>query len=441
MYIKYEESPLSVVFSKHQKNVNYMAGGSRATRGMPDQDNGSADERSDLAVDLTDDETRRGLMKKAAGLGAAGLVGSAAGCTGGDGGSDGGGGSTKTVRLLMAPDSFMGIIFKEFQDDTNTFEQYYEDAGLNLEVAESWEGAAIFTAGGADFESFGSLEAAIIGGEREIPLACNADLVPVFLECYTQQGTPYDPAEHGGGDAGIAAAIDQQVEDQEPVGHNGWGGGTTPSGKMVYQSRWGYTWSEETDQTDIPTQVVQFFAMAKLLNQGELMLGINSPEHGMSPFMKSPTDLTSVFQLGAELEKEGFGIPQLNAWTSSQEFASEYPEAVEALVQGYQEGVDWLFSDPIGIIVGNEDRMDMLGMENEADVTFLVEWGIKLSDPGPWENDLPPQWEDTEITDEFIEADTNFLNAVTDAGMIPAWEEFLDYRKVSTDYGDGHHSG
>lgn len=422
---------------------------------MSDHDNGDDNQRTDLAVDLSDGETRRGLMKKAAGVGAGAMVASTAGCTGdgggdggdgggdgGDGGgSDGGGGSTKTVRLLMAPDSFMGIIFKEFQDDTDTFEQYYEESGLNLEVAESWEGAAIFTAGGADFESFGSLEAAIIGGEREIPLAVNANLVPVFLEVYTQQGSPWDPAEHGGGDDGIRAAVDQQVEDQEPMGHNGWGGGTTPAGKLLYESRFGYTWSEESDQTDLPTQVVQFFAMAQLLGEGELSLGLNSPEHGMSPYMNPPTDLTRQLQLGTELEKEGYGIPQLNAWTSSQEFADDYPEGVEALVQGYQEGVDWLFSDPIGIITADDDRMDMLGMENQGDVEFLIEWGILLSDPGPWENDLPPQWEDTAITDEFIETDTDFLNAVTEAGLIPEWEEFIEYRKVSTDYGDGHHSG
>jgi hypothetical protein len=415
------------------------------------ESNGTAD------GDANESWKRRKLMKAGA-VASAGVLGAAAGCTsspdsggdggsgdggsgdGGDGGDGGNGGdssgsqeSRTTVRLLLAPTGFQGIIMDYLANDTEILSDYFSDEDLEVEVSRSWEGAAIFTSGGADFETFGSLEAAKLAGERDIPLAVNANLAPQIMQVVGERGGPYDPANSGS----PQASMDRLAEQQDVFALGGWGGGTGIMMPMIVQEAFGYTFTDDESSDFENIRTAEYSAVPPLVENGDVAMGTSSPIHGASPFMapaeytgEEPT-VTSLYGCGSIVaELEGFNAPQLNSWTCSQEYASQYPGSPRGVVRAFSDGLAWLYEDPIGRIEGDDEHLNQLGLENMDQAQYVLDWGINLS----LDNELPVIYEDIELTDQFIEEDKNFLRTAQDVGFLTeGWEENLDYRQVTTE--------
>lgn len=387
----------------------------------PDHEQGA----EDLAVDLADEETRRSLMKKTA-VGAL-SAGSIAGCLGGDDGSDGSSSTQRTVDVAAQPGGFMGIILDRIQD-SGVLDQVFQANDLDANVTQTWEDAAIFTAGGADISPFSSMEAATMGAERDIALACNARIAPNQFLLVTRRGSPYDPEVAGGAEA----AIDKIHEDQTPVGFGGWGGGIAPALSIMFDAAFGYTFVSDEEQSDIPYATADWAAVPQLVNDGEFDIGVTAPLFGAAPYMTGDDpSLAKVVSIGEEVSNAGIGVPQLNDWICSQEFADEWPAGIASMVQAYYEGVEWFTSNPVEIIESDEEYLTQIGAENAEQARFAIEWGINLSNPGPWENDIPALYSDVELTDEFIEADRAFLTRASEGGFLDGnWSDHLTYRKV-----------
>lgn len=392
---------------------------------------------------IEQEDSRRDLMKKIGGVTGGSLATSIAGCTESSEGSDGSDGNEgsdgsdstadgdsspeATIQLMAAPDGFMSLAMDHMFKDTDKWSEYFAEHNLNVALDYSWEGAAIFTSGGADFETFGTLEAAQIGSERDIPITSNANLVPQFILIITNEGSDYDPANAGGSQE----AVDKIVEDQAQFALGGWGGATATSIVLAMQEGFGYTFVEDPDESDFNITSAEWFAIPKLLDRGDVDAGTNSPEHGMAAFLDENGEhpFATIFQIGEVLEKSGFGVPQMNGWVCAQEMTEKHPKAAEATVQGYYEGLQWVLEDPLGRVkMDQEEHLKQLGAENLDQAKWMVEWGLELSR----DNELPMLYEDIELTDEFIEKDTNFLDTAQEAGYVgdTPWKEALEYRQI-----------
>lgn len=409
------------------------------------------EEREDLAVDMSDETTRRDVMRAAATAGATGAISSVAGCTGGndnnnngDDGSNGGdndddddmdatdtegqSNDRKIVRVIMAPAGFMGIIFDELVNKTDVFSQHFDENNLDVRLDTSWEEAAIFTSGGADFSSMGSLEAAMLAGERDIPLQVNANVAPNYLGSYVQRGGDLSPDNTGSAEA----TFDKLIEEDIPYAIHGWGGGLAASLQVAFPVSYGYSISQNSAESEVRIITADIRTAPQLIADGELQISALSPVLNAVPQMVGENPpIEQVNQWGEDIKSELGAWPQFNSWTSSQKFGDNWPGAVEAMVQAYYEGTEWFYNDPVNIVTGSDEHMEQVGLDSQEQAEFLVKWGITLEDPGAFENDMPIIYKDVGLTDQFIEGDKKFIGSASDTGIVNEnWSDNLRYAKI-----------
>jgi hypothetical protein len=382
---------------------------------------------------LSDESWKRRKLLKAGAAGGAGLLTASAGCMGGNEGESSGSQETQTtVRLLLAPTGFQGIMMDYLSEDTNILADTYAEENLGVEVSRSWEGAAIFTSGGADYETFGSLEAAKLGGERDLPLAVNANLAPQIMQVVGEKGGDYDPDVSGS----AQASMDLLNEQQDVFALGGWGGGTGIMMPMIIKEAFGYDFVDDESSDFDSITTAEYSAVPQLVERGDAAMGTSSPIHGAAPKMApaeydgtEPT-VTSIFGCGSAVaDLDGFAAPQLNSWTCSQDYAAQYPGSPRAIVQSYTEALKWMYEDPIGRIEQDPEHLTQLGLDDLDQAQYVLDWGINLE----LNNDLPVAYEDIELTDEFIEEDRNFLRSAEEVGFLTeGWEENVEYRQIPT---------
>jgi hypothetical protein len=128
------------------------------------------------------------------------------------------------VNITLAPDGFQGIVMDHIHSDTDILTSGLEDAGYQANVQQSWEAAALFAAGGPDFSTMSSLEAARLGVERELELVVIGKVAPLFKRMWVARVGEYDPEMTDG----TQVTIDKIVEDDVAMGIGSWAGGEIP---------------------------------------------------------------------------------------------------------------------------------------------------------------------------------------------------------------------
>ncbi|WP_324666099.1 hypothetical protein [Haloarcula sediminis] len=351
-------------------------------------------------------EKRR--MSRRSWLQAAGASGLAAlaGC------SSGGGSTSNEVNITLAPSGFQGIMMDHIANDTNILADEMEAAGYQANVQRSWEGAPLFAAGGPDISTMSSLEAARIGAERDLDLAVFGRVAPLFKGMWVPRGGQYDPESTGG----AQATIDAIAEDSATVGIGSWAGGEIPGYMAAFNTEFGYTFSQE--QSDFNAITADYSAIPQLMLDGDLAIGDASPVHGIARHLdeSGTPQHREVFNCAATLEANDIGIPLLNSLTTNQSFLEENEEAAAAFLRAWHEGMAWLFEDPMGRIMSDEEgHFEQLAVTTEAQAQYIADWGINMS----LDNEYPIVYEDQELTDSFIEEDRGFINRVAELGVAP----------------------
>lgn len=380
-----------------------------------------------------DSKNRRRFIKHA---GLAGTIGvsSIAGCSGkkkqssdgsggGSTGGSGGGSSKPKVNITMAPEGFQGIVMDHIVKDTDILANEMDKEGYTANVQKSFEGAALFASGGPDFSTMSSLEATRLATQRDMNLAVNAKLAPMFMGWMVKNNGPFDPEKTGG----IQASIDKLAQSKSAkVGIGSWAGGDIPAEAIALKQVYGHNFTEENNDFNVTT--ADYNAIPQLIANGTLAAGSSSPVHGGAPYLISdPPQVTKLFWTANVLTEAGVGLPMLNNWTCHQKFADENPGAVRALVQAWHKGMSWFFKKPYEIATGDPHHLEQLGVENKAQARYLIDWGIALKE----DNEYPFVYKDIEVTDKYITQDKNFLSTANDLGFVPGgWEDRLTYRKV-----------
>jgi hypothetical protein len=354
-------------------------------------------------------QRRRTFLKGIAGVGAASAL---AGCLGD---LTGGGGDENHANISLAPDGMLGIVFDYIDGETTILEDNMSEAGYEPTIQESWEDAPLFAAGGQDFSTISSLEAAQLANQRDIETVVFGRVHPMYMGWWTRTGSAYDPAEAGS----VQAAVDAIVEDEALVGVGAWNGGDIPAEALTHQEVHGYDFSEEGD---FNVTTADYIAIPTLIEQGDLDVGSTSPEHGGARFMiNDPPELTPVFNGVDYPRANGLGAPMLNSLVTAGEYYDENPDAVEALLVSLQEGFDWFLQDPVGIATGSDQYVEMLGAQNAEEAEFIMRWGVLKEydfETGMiFEGGLA-------LTDSFIDEDRSFLQSATDIGFLgDGWQD------------------
>lgn len=343
---------------------------------------------------------------------------------GGDGDSDGGAttssGDLEQVRMVLSPFGFAGIIYDQMLNATDRLDNKMEEAGYTVEAKESWEGSALFAAGGPDFADMSPIEAATLGAERDLELATNARMTSFFIGVLIKNNGPYDPETTGG----IASSV-QSIANEGKFAIGGWGGGDVHAYQLVMPERYGLEFGEQN--SDFTVVTADYFALPGLVNDGEAAATSTAPHYGAAPMFASDSpSLEALFYSSDLLQEMGFGPSMLNSWVCTQSFADENPEAVRALVGAWQETVEDFHDRPYELAT-NETYMEMLAVENESQAEWLIDWGVK----NEYGYDTPVLYQDATLTEERIENERTFIGKSADLGNIPSdWDDHLTFRTV-----------
>lgn len=372
--------------------------------------------------------TRRSYIKQLGVTGAVFGTGALAGCTGGQSGSEGdgdqsgtdGSGETRTIRITMGPGGFQGPVVDYIANQTSVLQDRIENAGdYSVEIQPSWEGASLFASGGPDFAGIGPLEAAELGSERDLELAVNAKVAPNFVTWWVENGGPYDPEETGS----VQASIDKMYADGARHAHGSWGSGHVAADKYIHQEVFGHTFEEGGD-LDVVTS--SYSAIPQLIMDGELDSGAGWFNTNTQQ-VQDPPGLTSLYTCVDTVRNNDLGTNTLNAWTTTQEFAENNPEAVQAFVEAWQEGMNWLFDAPMERFQESEDYREQIQAETVEEAEWSVEWALL----GGHDTEFPVVYEDVSMGDEWIESNKEFIDNAAALGQVSEdWQDHISYRQV-----------
>ncbi len=344
-----------------------------------------------------------------AGIG--GAVGaSTAGCLGSSSNDDGG-----TLRLVMAPQEYQGIVMDHVTGENGALNEKLDEAGYELQTDESWDDVALFAAEGPDVGSMAPIEAAQLGAQRDQQLAVVGRASTNWVGWWTTPDSEYHPERTGG----VDATIEKVAADGATVGIGGWGGGDVPAYSLIASMN-DLTFGENDGDFEVVT--ADYFALGDLLKQGEIDVASTGPMLGIVDPIRND-EMDDVFYISDYLVDRDEPIPSLTTWVVPQDYLEEHRPAVEALVEAYQEGVDWLYDNAYDAVT-QEKYMEMLAVESEANAEWLADWGLKTTES----MDTPVVWEQTTLTEDYAGRQEEFLNRTADLGVAPSdWDDHLEF--------------
>jgi hypothetical protein len=340
-----------------------------------------------------------------------------AGCAGitGNGNND-----TRTIRITMGPGGFQGMVVDYLTNQTSILRDNIESAGdYDVQIQPSWEGSTLFASGGPDFSSVGPFEAAKLAAERDLELSVNAKVAPNYVSWFTRAGGPYDPAETGS----VQASIDRMYEDGARHGHGSWGSGHVAADKYINREVYGHTF-EEGGELDVVT--TDYSSIPQLIVDEELDSGANW-FYANTQQVQDPPQLAHLYACYSAVRDNDLGVNALNAWTTTQEFADTHSAALEAYLESWQEGIDWLFDDPMGTVMGDEDYWDQINAETEEEARWSVEWALL----GEHDIDFPVVFDDISMSDDWLASNETFIDNAASIGEVTEdWRDYINYNSV-----------
>jgi hypothetical protein len=405
---------------------------------------------------MSDDTTNRRAFLKGAGVaGVAGLAGctggngsggsggsdgsggsggsdgsDGSGGSGGSGGSDGSGGSgddgtatsggqMKTVSLNVPAYGYWTVMMKEMERQ-GVLRENMESAGYDFELQYTWSGAPLFAAGKADIVHISPLECARLGPEQGINTVVSGRIASEFEGFWTRPGTDYDPDEVGS----IQTAVDNMIKDQATLAHGSWAGGNIPPGK-IFMDQYGQDFSEGGDFKIV---TASYTAIPRLLADEQIDVALTSPMHGGGRFVLGDA-MKPIAQFPPWFAGNTGFVPPLVNVATSQSFMDSDRAAVQAMVDTWKQGAEYLYESGPDAIQDDTD-IGHLGCKSMEGARYVINYGLGVDD-APYSVDYPVVFEDTYIDDEYISGQQNFLSTIEERGLVPSgWQDYVAFEKM-----------
>lgn len=357
---------------------------------------------------------RRAFLRSVGAAGAVGLAG-LAGCTGGGSGSD-------SIAIASAPTPTTKLQANYLRERTGMFEGVFDELGYEADLTLTWDELSQFVGGQADLApSVGSVEAAQLASEQDQQLRAHAVTAPQHTALYVRQGSEYDPAEAGG----MQAAVDALAE-SGTIGIGGWGLGTIPAYRLVFNERFGYEFGEEGD-FDVVT--AEFNTLAQLVADGDIDAGGSGPPYNL---WSVRDDLTPVFWNQNQVAEMGFPRRSIaiGNGVSRADYAEENADAIAAYFGLLRRANEYL-RDNIDSLAEESSTQDTLGVDSAEQARWVLEFRLR-GEHSP--NEVPASPVENGLTDEYIEQDRQALSRAAEMGAVPDdWADGFDYQPVDID--------
>ncbi|MBZ6497089.1 hypothetical protein [Natrinema longum] len=346
-----------------------------------------------------------------------GVASALAGCTGGGNGTSNG----NTGLTITVPASGYWVVMMKHLESENVLSNNLEEAGYEIEDLQyTWDGAPLFAAGQADISHLAGLEMARLGSEQEMETVVSGQLTTNFLGIWTRPGTPYDPDEAGS----KQAAVDNIIGDNTEFLIDGWGSGTIPPARIA-MDEYGYAFEENGDFNVVTAELT---AIPTLIADGTADVGLLSPMHGAGQLVLDE-DIKPILQYPSWSNEQIGYVPSLTNVTVSRSFFDENAEAVQAMVDTWDEGLQWLHETGSDALETEDDLTD-LGCRTMEGGEYAMEWGLGNQDV-PYALSTSAVHESGYMTDEYIDGQVSFLESVAERGMVPSdWAEYVSFEKV-----------
>jgi hypothetical protein len=427
-----------------------------------------------MSRDTRPDTTRRSVLQKLGAGGAVALTG-LAGCTGGgnggdggnggggdggnggggdggngggDGGSGGGGdggstggsgggmdGGTLTVRAF--PISEFGVRHHHMYD-TGIFEEELAKEGWDLDMEFVFENLPPFVSGEADVVDMGALEVGRVSQQNDMDLAITMQSSCTLTGAAVKAGGPYDPANTGS----VQASVDKLVNDGDRLGIFSWGSGNTPPQQVIFPELFGYEMAQEGG--DVTVVTVQPPSMPKLLRDEQIGIGLTSPLHGGGTAFFND-DLVPLWWDNVITVENDLGRPHYTNIVFRQDFVRENPGPVKAYYRAQQRCNEWFNSedggvsqipDPNEFYTGEKNWFSLFPNVTDPEVAqWCMDWSTAqlrgMVDDVKFGNNAPKVFNETKISDEYVELDQQFFESGVRNGIISAdARERVEYVRV-----------
>lgn len=345
----------------------------------------------------------------------------------GDGGSDGDttGGVQDDLTVVTIEKTPQGPEAPPFiwAINTGTLFQKGLEAGYEFQVEETWRGPALFASGQLDMAMMAGFESILMAQERDMELSLAAGIARSGSGALTREGGPYDPASTGG----PQASIDKLVEQGGTFAHYSWAGGYIPPTRLIIEGEYGHAFSEE--ESAFPVQITPLATLAPHAAEGNVDVSLTGPGLGGEVPEKLRNDVLSpVFWITNELQNLGYGTPPTSKGViTKRDFAQEHPDAVRAVVESWQEGVDWMYDNPSELIE-NDAYRQVWGGPSEENAQWMWDWGFDPESGGEISLNVPIVLQQVGYDQETRDNHAAFLDQVAELGFVPDnWNDYLDF--------------
>ncbi|MFB6221707.1 MAG: hypothetical protein ABEH90_09760 [Halolamina sp.] len=354
--------------------------------------------------------SRRGLLRTGAGAVSVGVAG-LAGCTGGGGSS--------SIAIASAPTPTTKLQANYLREQTNVFEEVYDELGYDAELQLTWDELSLFMGGEADLApSVGSVEAAKLAVEQDQQLRAHAVTAPQHTGLYVRKGSEYDPAEAGS----VQAAVDALAE-SGTMGIGGWGLGTIPAYRLIFKERFGYDFSENGD---FEVVTAEFPTLASLVANGDIDAGGSGPPYNLWDVRD---DLTPLFWNQNQIAEMGFPRRSvaIGNGVSRADYAEQNGEAVAAYFGMLRRANEYL-RDNIDEVAGQASTQETLGADSKEQAKWVLEFRLR-ADHSP--NTVPASPVQNGLSQEYIKQDKQALGKAAEMGAVPEnWADGFGYQSL-----------
>ncbi len=352
--------------------------------------------------------SRRAVLRAGGAAAVAGLTG-LAGCSGSGGSS--------SITIATAPTPTTSLQANYLREQTDIFEGVFDELGYEAELNLTWDELSLFMGGKADLApSVGSIEAASLAAEQDQELRAHAVTAPQHTALYVRKGSEFDPAEAGS----VQAAVDNLAEDGR-LGIGGWGLGTIPAYRLVFEEQFGYDFSEGGD-FDVVTS--EFPTLAQLVADGDIDAGGSGPPYNL---WSVRDELTPLFWNQGQIADNGFPrrTIAIGNGVSRADYAEEHDEAVAAYFGMLRRANEYL-RDNVASVAAESETQEILGAESAEEAQWILEFRLK-AEHSP--NTVPASPVDNGLSEEYVEADKQALTRAAEMGAIPSgWEDGFGYQ-------------
>jgi hypothetical protein len=342
-------------------------------------------------------------------LGVAGAVG-LAGCSGGGGNSE--------VVLTHFGNNVGAIIWPYINQRTNILENAIPD-DANLRIQGTFDGTSLFLSGNSDIAAdLTTIGAARAADEQDLDLSVVGRSQSGWFGLVAQAQSEYLPSNTGG----AVETFEKLYDDQAPIGNFSWAISGVPSIQVLTAGELDLSFSEGGD---FNIDMVDFAAIPGLVNDGELVTGVQSPSHGGGNLFYQE-ELDYLFTPNEYFAANDLGRPAIENMVVRDSFLEENEALLQGILDAFDEGAEWFMTDAADEVPGDDEFMQAFGTEDEAVAEYIMKFHQGDDVHGQLDVDIPNVYQEHRMSEDHIAEVTKFVNEAAAVGEAPEnWQDLV----------------